>query len=98
MLADNGTECLKLPARSPDLNAYAERLVLSIKSECLNKIVPLGQNHLPRAVCELSSTITLSVTTKGSTARSSWDRHRPRTTTLPSNVANDLLVAPDGIR
>ncbi len=52
MLAANGTECLKLPARSPDLNAYAERFVLSIKSECLNKIVPIGQNHLRRAVAE----------------------------------------------
>ena len=26
---------VKLPAQSPDLNAYAERFVLSIKSECL---------------------------------------------------------------
>ncbi len=28
--------------RSPNLNAYAERFVLSIKSECLSKIMPLG--------------------------------------------------------
>lgn len=27
-------KCLKLPAHSPNLNAYAERCVLSIKSEC----------------------------------------------------------------
>jgi len=42
----------KLPARSPDLNAYAERFVLSIKSECLAKMVPLGERHLRRAVTE----------------------------------------------
>jgi transposase InsO family protein len=30
-----GVEPLRLPARSPNLNAYAERFVLSIKSECL---------------------------------------------------------------
>jgi hypothetical protein len=29
-----GIKCLKLPARSPNLNAVAERFVLSIKSEC----------------------------------------------------------------
>jgi hypothetical protein len=47
-----GVKCLKLPARSPDLNAYAERFVLSIKSECLGKIIPLGERHLRRAVAE----------------------------------------------
>ena len=47
-----GVTCIKLPARSPDLNAYAERFVLSIKSECLAKIVPLGERHLRRAVSE----------------------------------------------
>ena len=31
-------------------NAYAERFVLSIKSECLNGIVPLGEGHLRRYV------------------------------------------------
>jgi putative transposase len=47
-----GVECLKLPPRSPNLNAYAERFVLSIKSECLSKLVPLGELHLRRAVSE----------------------------------------------
>ena len=47
-----GVTCIKLPARSPDLNAYAERFVLSIKSECLAKMVPLGERHLRRAVIE----------------------------------------------
>ena len=47
-----GVTCLKLPAHSPNLNAYAERFVLSIKSECLSKLVPLGEGHLRRAVTE----------------------------------------------
>jgi transposase InsO family protein len=51
-LGSAGIECLKLPAHSPDLNAYAERFVLSIKSECLNKLVLLGERHLRRAVSE----------------------------------------------
>jgi len=47
-----GVSCIKLPAHSPDLNAYAERFVLSIKSECLNKMIPLGEGHLRRAITE----------------------------------------------
>jgi putative transposase len=47
-----GFRCLKLPAHSPDLNAFAERFVLSIKSECLNKLIPLGERHLRLAISE----------------------------------------------
>jgi transposase InsO family protein len=43
---------VRLPARSPNLNAFAERFVLSIKRECLDRIVPLGERHLRRAVSE----------------------------------------------
>jgi transposase InsO family protein len=43
---------VRLPARSPNLNAFAERFVLSIRSECLDRIVPLGERHLRRAVSE----------------------------------------------
>jgi hypothetical protein len=34
------------------LNAYAERFVLSIRSECLNHVVPLGERHLRLLVSE----------------------------------------------
>ncbi len=50
ILKDVGVEPLRLPARSPNLNAYAERFVLSIKSEALNRMVPLGERHLRRTV------------------------------------------------
>jgi putative transposase len=50
LLGDCGVECLRLPARSPNLNAHAERFVLSIKSECLDRVVPLGEAHLRRMV------------------------------------------------
>jgi transposase InsO family protein len=33
-------------------NAHAERFVRSIKEECLNRIIPLGERHLRRAVHE----------------------------------------------
>ena len=47
-----GVEVLRLPPSSPNLNAYAERFVLSIRSECLDRIVPLGEAHLRRSVNE----------------------------------------------
>jgi hypothetical protein len=47
-----GVRSVKLPARSPNLNAYAERFVRSIKSECLAQIIPLGERHLRCAVRE----------------------------------------------
>ncbi len=52
LLASAGVKGLKLPERSPNLNAYAERFVRSIKSECLDRIIPLGERHLRSAVVE----------------------------------------------
>jgi putative transposase len=50
LLRDSGVKPLLLPARSPNLNAFAERFVLSVKSECLDRILPLGEAHLRGAV------------------------------------------------
>jgi transposase InsO family protein len=52
ILRSSGVETVKLPARRPTLNAYAERFVRSIKSECLSRIIPLGEEHLRHAVKE----------------------------------------------
>jgi transposase InsO family protein len=52
LLELSDVKTVKLPARSPDLNAYAERFVLSIRSECLDQIIPLGERHLRKAVRE----------------------------------------------
>jgi len=39
IIASGGVEPLALPARSPNLNAYAERWVRSVKEECLSKVI-----------------------------------------------------------
>jgi transposase InsO family protein len=52
VLGSSGVKTVKLPTRSPNLNAYAERFVRSIKSECLAQIIPLGERHLRSAVKE----------------------------------------------
>jgi putative transposase len=45
-LRSSGIEPVKLPARSPDLNCYAERFVKSIKSECLDHLILSSLKHL----------------------------------------------------
>ena len=52
MLKAKGVEPLILPPGSPNLNAFAERFVLSIRSECLDRIVPLGEAHLRRTLSQ----------------------------------------------
>jgi transposase InsO family protein len=51
-LAAGGVKCLRLPARSPNLNAHAERWVRSIKEECLSRLILFGENSLRRVVSE----------------------------------------------
>jgi transposase InsO family protein len=41
---------LRLPARSPNLNAFAERFVRTIKEECLDRMILFGENVLRRAI------------------------------------------------
>ena len=43
---------LVLPAHSPNLNAYAERWVRSVKEECLSKVILFGERSLRRALSE----------------------------------------------
>ena len=43
-------KCLRLPARSPNLNAYAERWVRSVKQECLSQLILFGEGSLRRAL------------------------------------------------
>ena len=49
MLKSAGTESLRLPPRSPNLNAF-ERFVRSIKEECLSKMIFFGKRSLRRAI------------------------------------------------
>ena len=45
-----GVKPLALPPRSPNLNAYAERWVRSVKEECLTKLILLGEGSLRLAL------------------------------------------------
>jgi putative transposase len=49
-LKDTGVASVKLPARSPNLNAHAERFVRSVKESCLERLILFGESSLRTAV------------------------------------------------
>jgi len=52
ILQPQGIECVKIPAQSPNCNAYAERFVKSIRYECMNHFVFFGERHLRHVIKE----------------------------------------------
>ena len=52
MLAAAGVQSVKLPARSPNLNAYAERFVRSIRESCVDQMILFGEGSLRKVVQE----------------------------------------------
>lgn len=45
-MKDSGVTLVKLPVRSPNLNAYCERVIQTIRHECLNHFIIFGHKHL----------------------------------------------------
>ena len=52
LASSQGIDVIRLPPRSPNLNAYAERFVRSVKEECLKRMIFLGQASLRRTLSE----------------------------------------------
>ena len=52
LLQQAGTKVIRLPPRSPNLNAYAERFVRTIKENCLNRMIFFGERSLRNAIRE----------------------------------------------
>ena len=52
MLEEQEIESVKLPPRSPNLNAYSERFVRTIKESCLEQMILFGEHALRNAVFE----------------------------------------------
>jgi transposase InsO family protein len=53
-LRQAGIGVVQIPVQAPNANAYAERFVRSIKEECLDRIIPLGDRHFRAAVREFA--------------------------------------------
>jgi putative transposase len=52
VLADAGITVGKIPPRSPQANAYAERFVRTVRSEVIDRLLIVGERHLRRALDE----------------------------------------------
>ena len=51
-LAASGVKSVKLPPRSPNLNAHAERFARTIKESCLDRVILFGEGSLRKATRE----------------------------------------------
>jgi len=52
LLKKAGAKSVRLPPRSPNLNAYAERFVRTIKESCLDRMIFYGESSLRNAIRE----------------------------------------------
>ena len=55
VLRHAGVTPIRLPPRSPNLNAFAERFVRTIKEECLERMILFGEKMLRHAVTEFAA-------------------------------------------
>ena len=51
-LGEAGIRVVQTPFQAPHANAYAERVVRSIKEECLDRVILCGDRHLRRTIAE----------------------------------------------
>ena len=76
ILESAGVKTVRLPARSPNLNSFAERFVRSIIGECLDRMILIGERSLRRAVEQSTSsagpTITKEITKGEATKSLNW--------------------------
>jgi len=52
VLADAGIEAVKIPPRCPRANAYAERFVLTVRTEATGRMLIFGRRHLRTVLAE----------------------------------------------
>src|SRR6476659_6936555 len=55
VLADAGIEVVKIPPRCPRANCFAERLVLTVRTELTDRMLIFGEQHLRRVLAEYSA-------------------------------------------
>jgi len=64
VFAGNGTRVIKTPVRSPRANAFAERFVGTLRRECLDHVLILGEQHPRNVLTEYAGTTTTTARTR----------------------------------
>ena len=89
VLADAGIEAVKIPPRSPRANAYAERFVLTARTEVTDRMLIFGQRHLRTILARMR----LTTTDDAPIAAASSARPGP-TTLSPTSPSSGSSVGP----
>jgi transposase InsO family protein len=55
LLADAGIEVVKIPPRCPRANCFAERFVLTVRTEVTDRMLIFGEQHLRRVLADYSA-------------------------------------------
>jgi transposase InsO family protein len=76
VLADDGIEAVNIPPRSPRANAYAERFVLTTRTEVTDRMLIFGERHLRSVMAEYARHY---FTGEDPTAPSNSSHHGPTT-------------------
>ena len=80
VLADAGTEVVKIPPRSPRANCYAERWVRTVRAEVTDQMLIAGPRHLTAVLDEYAA---------------HYDKHRPhRARNLRPPDCREVAMAP----
>jgi putative transposase len=84
VFAGNGTRVIKTPVRSPQANSFAERLVGTLRHECLDHVLILGEQHLRNVLAEYAQ---------------HYNGHRPHQSLQqepPHRQPSNTLISPPG--
>jgi putative transposase len=76
-----GIRIIKTPVRAPRANAFAERLVGTVRRECLDRLLIVGRRHLEHVLAEYFA---------------HYNRHRPHRA-LDQRWPENLGLAPDRV-